>query len=103
MWQARSQKGLGVVSERQAGKTWVRLGWIVCLPAWLGCDPVLSIDGAFFPGWMLCLIIGIGLAFAAHPVFVRWGIEGEMGPPVLIYPCLALLFTLATWLIFFRT
>ena len=49
------------------------------------------------------MIIGIALAFAAHPIFVRLGIEADLGPPVLIYPCLALLFTLATWLIFFHT
>lgn len=49
------------------------------------------------------MIIGIALAFAAHPIFVRLGIAGDLGPPVLIYPCLALLLTLATWLIFFHT
>ena len=103
MWQAHGQKGLEVVTESRAGRLHIRLGWILCLPVWLGCDPILNIDGAFFPGWMLCLIIGIGLAFAAHPVFVRWEIEDSIGPPVLIYPCLALLFTLATWLIFFRS
>lgn len=73
---------------------------VSCLVA---CDPILDIDGAFFPAWMLCLIVGIVLAFAANPVFIRLGIVEYLGPPVLIYPCLALLFTLATWLIFFHT
>jgi hypothetical protein len=49
------------------------------------------------------MIVGVGLAFAFHPLFVRLGIQGHLGPPVLIYPSLALLLTLATWLIFFRT
>jgi hypothetical protein len=76
---------------------------VVSLAFLTGCDPILDIDGAFFPAWMLCMIIGIALAFAAHPIFVRLGIEADLGPPVLIYPCLALLLTLATWLIFFHT
>lgn len=75
----------------------------LCLMTLTACDPILDIDGAFFPAWMLCLIVGIILAFACNPWFVRLGIEPYLGPPVLIYPCLALLFTLATWLIFFHT
>ena len=69
----------------------------------LACDPVLDVDGAFFPAWMLCMILGIGLTFAFYPLFVRMGIENHIGPPVLIYPSLALLLTLLTWLVFFRT
>ncbi|MAI26956.1 MAG: hypothetical protein CMN75_13085 [Spirochaeta sp.] len=69
----------------------------------LGCDPVLDVDGAFFPAWMLCMILGIALTFAFYPLFVRLGIEAYVGPPVLIYPSLALLLTLLIWLVFFRT
>ena len=74
-----------------------------CLPVVTGCDPILNIDGAFFPAWMLCLIIGIVFTFGAHFAFVRLDIDEYVGPPVLIYPSLVLLFTLATWLFFFRT
>ncbi|MFL2936019.1 MAG: YtcA family lipoprotein [Myxococcota bacterium] len=69
----------------------------------VGCDPVLDVDGAFFPAWMLCMILGIALTFAFYPLFVRLGIEAYVGPPVLIYPSLALLLTLLIWLVFFRT
>lgn len=79
------------------------MGLVFAVPCLTACDPILDIDGAFFPAWMLCLIVGIVLAFASHPVFVRLGIDEYLGPPVLIYPCLVLLFTLATWLIFFHT
>jgi len=79
------------------------LGLSFSLLTLVACDPILDIDGAFFPAWMLCLIVGIILAFAAHPVFVRLEIDEHLGPPVLIYPCLVLLFTLGTWLIFFHT
>ena len=77
---------------------------LCCLAVLLsGCDPILNVDGAFFPAWMLCLIVGIVLSFAVHPIFVRLEIDEHLGPPVLIYPSLVLLFTLATWLIFFHT
>ncbi|MEE3325739.1 MAG: YtcA family lipoprotein [Myxococcota bacterium] len=69
----------------------------------LACDPVLDVDGAFFPAWMLCMILGIALTFAFYPLFVRLGIEAYVGPPVLIYPSLALFLTLLIWWIFFRT
>ncbi|MAI79032.1 MAG: hypothetical protein CL917_08830 [Deltaproteobacteria bacterium] len=69
----------------------------------MGCDPVLDVDGAFFPAWMFCLVVGTTLTFLVYPLFVRLGIEGYVGPPVLIYPCLALFLTLAVWLVFFRT
>lgn len=85
--------------RRLSGRLWILCG----LPLVIACDPILSIDGAFFPGWMLCLIVGIGLAFAFHPVFVRMRIDAHLGPPVLIYPSLALLLTLGTWLVFFHT
>ena len=91
------------MSEGRQTRRIAVLGLLSSLPIVAACDPILNIDGAFFPAWMLCLIIGIILSFAAHFGFVRTGIDESVGPPVLIYPCLVLLFTLGTWLIFFRT
>jgi len=69
-----------------------------------GCDHAPSIDiiGSFFPVWMLCLVIAIPLTFAARFGLVRFQLENDIGPPVLFYPCLVLLFTSLLWLIFFR-
>ena len=68
-----------------------------------GCDPVIEIQGTFFPAWLLCMIVGVALAVALRPLFVRLGIEPYLGPLPLIYTSLAVLLTLATWLVFFRT
>ena len=84
-------------------ETIIALSLILMSLGQLACDPILDLDGAFFPAWMLCMILGIGLTFAFYPLFVRMGIENHIGPPVLIYPSLALLLTLLTWLVFFRT
>jgi YtcA family len=80
---------------------------ITGLVAWLataagGCDPVINIGGANFPGWLLCAIVGIALAGLLHLVFAALRIEPYMGPGVVIYPSLALLLGCVTWLVFFN-
>ena len=67
------------------------------------CDPVLNIFGSFFPAWVICLVSGVVLAIALRPLFVRAHLESHLGPLLLVYPCLALLLTMLTWLVFYRT
>jgi hypothetical protein len=66
-----------------------------------GCSPIFDVEGAFFPAWMLCMLVGIVLASLLRAAFARVGIEPHLGPLVLVYPALALLLTFATWLVFF--
>lgn len=83
-----------------------RSSWLVVATVPLGvagCDPVIEIQGTFFPAWLLCMIVGVVLTVALRPLFVRLGIEPHLGPLPLIYTSLAVLLTLATWLVFFRT
>jgi hypothetical protein len=68
-----------------------------------GCDPILDIDGSFFPAWMVCLAVGFVLTVAARSLFARSGVEPHLGPLLLIYPSLALLITLLTWLALYRS
>lgn len=69
-----------------------------------GCRraPTFNILGSFFPSWLICLFAGIGLAFIANRIFARFGLEKEILWPIVVYPCLALLFTCMLWLIFFN-
>jgi hypothetical protein len=67
-----------------------------------GCDPVINIGGANFPGWLLCAIVGLILAALLRQLFVVTGIEPYMGPAILIYPCLMALIGCVTWMIFFN-
>src|SRR5271170_2689999 len=60
-------------------------------PVAAGCDPVINIGGANFPGWLLCAIVGLVFAALLRPLFVVAKIEPYMGPAVLIYPCLMVL------------
>ena len=68
-----------------------------------GCDPLLDIDGSFFPAWMLCLIVGVTVTVIARQLLARAGLEPHLGPLIVIYPSLGLLVTLVTWLVLYRT
>lgn len=68
-----------------------------------GCDPILSIDGAFFPAWLLCLIVAGGLLAIIRFLVRRAGIEPFIGPKLTVYFCVYLSCTLGLWLGFFRT
>jgi len=67
-----------------------------------GCNraPSFDIVGSFFPAWLICLLVGILLASLAHWLLTRLKIA--LALPILVYPCLAALFTFLLWLIFFR-
>jgi hypothetical protein len=67
-----------------------------------GCDPILNVQGSFFPAWMASMVIGIALTVAARYLFVGVRVEPDLGPLVLIYPSLGLLLTLLTWLVLYR-
>lgn len=79
--------------------------WFV-LPALLaltGCDPIFSVDGAFFPAWLLCMIGAGFLLGAVRWIVNRLGWEPFIGPRVLVYFCVYLNCTLGLWLLIFRT
>ncbi len=71
--------------------------------AFAGCRraPTINILGSFFPSWLICLFSGIVLAIVANRVFAHFGLDKEILWPVVVYPCLTLLFTCVLWLIFF--
>jgi len=75
----------------------------IALLPWLvsGCSraPSFDIVGSFFPAWLVCLVIGILLAALARWLLLRQQIAVVW--PILVYPCLASLFTFLFWLIFF--
>jgi hypothetical protein len=62
--------------------------------------PSFDILGSFFPAWLVCLAVGLLLTVAARWILLRLHIV--IAIPVLTYPSLTALFTLALWLVFFR-
>jgi hypothetical protein len=69
-----------------------------------GCShaPSFNILGSFFPSWILCGVIAILLTVAARLYFVRIKLDEQLKPLILVYPCLAALFTFVLWLLFFK-
>jgi hypothetical protein len=64
--------------------------------------PQVDVIGSFFPSWMLCAAIGIGVAVLARRLFLWVGVDPYLGPRALVYPSLALLVTLVLWVALFR-
>jgi hypothetical protein len=65
-------------------------------------SPTIDLLGSYFPAWMICIVIGLTLTLIAH-----WFVEARhwqpyVGPAPLIYTCLALIFTFATWILFYQ-
>jgi len=64
--------------------------------------PQINVIGSFFPSWMLCAAIGIGVAVLARWLFLRLGVDAYLGPRALVYPSLVILVTLVLWVTLFR-
>jgi nitrate reductase NapE component len=78
--------------------------WTVFAFLVAGCDPVISIAGATFPVWMLCLFAGLLAALAIRPLFFLSGVDDWLAPRPFVYSCLALIVAFLCWLtIWWRT
>jgi hypothetical protein len=69
-----------------------------------GCQqaPSFNILGSFFPAWLLCVTLGILLAAGTRFLLLAVHLEETLSPPIVMYPCLAALFTFGLWLLFFH-
>ena len=64
----------------------------------------LTIDilGSYFPAWMVCIVSGLSLTFIAHWIVQVCNVKPYVGPGPLIYSCLMIIFTFATWILFYQ-
>jgi hypothetical protein len=67
-----------------------------------GCSNTIPIAGAYFPAWLLSILIGLLVTSILNFVFFRIGLDPWIKPRAIAYPAMALFFTLITYLIFFR-
>ena len=65
-------------------------------------SPTVDVLGSYFPAWMICMLLGLGLTIIARLLLVALGLDAHMRPAPLIYPCLMALFTMAVWLAFYQ-
>ena len=79
------------------------MGGAMCLPL-AGCDhaPEFNVLGSYFPAWLLCIAAGVTLSGLCYAGLKRVGLDREIVASIVVYPCLALLFACALWLLLFR-
>lgn len=69
-----------------------------------GCSnaPSINVLGAYFPGWLFCIVAGVVLSIACYLILQHAQRGQWLGPSPVVYPTLATFFALAVWLILFR-
>lgn len=66
-----------------------------------GCSCIPEIGGAYFPAWLLSILIGWILTGIVRFILIRVGIDGWLRPRSVGYPSLIVFLTLLIYLIFF--
>jgi hypothetical protein len=65
-------------------------------------SPTVDILGSYFPAWMVCIVSGLTLTLVAHWIVQICHLKPFLGPAPLIYSCLMIIFTFATWILFYQ-
>src|SRR5215471_2060610 len=62
----------------------------------------VDILGSYFPAWMVCILSGLAMTFIAQWTIQVLNVKPYVGPAPLIYSCLMIIFTFATWILFYQ-
>ena len=66
-----------------------------------GCDPLVNVEGAFFPAWLVSGISGvIGLA-VTWSILRRTSIDQHLMARPVTYVCLLIFYTTLVWLVLY--
>ncbi|PYS68528.1 MAG: hypothetical protein DMF73_16605 [Acidobacteria bacterium] len=65
-------------------------------------SPTVDVLGSYFPAWMVCILSGLALTLIAHWIVQVGNLKPYIGPAPLIYSSLMIIFTFATWILFYR-
>jgi hypothetical protein len=65
-------------------------------------SPTVDILGSYFPAWIVCIVSGLTLTLIAHWIVQMYHLKPYLGPAPLIYSCLMIIFTFATWILFYQ-
>jgi len=65
-------------------------------------SPTVDILGSYFPAWMVCIVSGLTLTLVSHWIIQACKLKPYVGPAPLIYSSLMILFTFATWILFYQ-
>lgn len=61
-----------------------------------GCTlaPSVNVLGAYFPGWLFCVVAGVSLTVVVHVIQSKLNLGPWLAPVALTYPVLTTLFSL---------
>ena len=82
-----------------------RVSFIIPMLAMLsGCtvSPSIPILGAYFPGWLLCVIGALFVTLIIRAVLIHLERADSIGPPIFVYPLMVVIGTFLLWILFFR-
>ena len=65
-------------------------------------SPTVDVLGSYFPAWMVCILSGLALTLIAHWIVQVGKLKPYVGPAPLIYSSLMIIFTFATWILFYH-
>ena len=71
-----------------------------CLPL-AGCDPIFDIAGAYFPSWILSMVLGVIACLVLREVLVRTGVDKHLFLKPAAYTGVFLSVACWIWLVFF--
>lgn len=79
------------------------ISFFVSLLPLTGCrrSPSIGLYGSYFPGWLICLALGILMTVVVHLVLRRLDYEVHLRPIGLVYISLAIVMTTFLWLLLF--
>ncbi|HZE56508.1 MAG TPA: YtcA family lipoprotein [Chthoniobacterales bacterium] len=84
-------------------------GGLVLLVLFFGASRLVShhsltvdVLGSYFPAWMVCILSGLALTLIAHWIVQAGNLDPYLGPAPLIYSSLMIIFTFATWILFYQ-
>ena len=77
---------------------------ILFIASWFFSYHSLTVDvfGSYFPAWMVCILTGVTLTLIAHWIVQLCSLKPYVGPAPLIYSCLMIVFSFATWILFYQ-
>jgi len=93
---------MGVARRSSRDTTALSLGACLSIVTLTACDPIITIAGANFPSWLLCMMVGAILAAIVRPLLVLARLEQYLGPLTIFYPSLIAMFAMIVWVIFFN-
>jgi len=93
-------------SERspKTHRVWMSLVTSAFLLGASGCSapPAFNVLGSYFPSWLVCVGISIGLVFFVHLLVTTKKLADQLWPLPIVYSALLCFFSCTLWLIFFE-